>query len=568
MNAAARLATCLVIFLIAFGYGSAYAAENENLQELERGYNEGVELMEAGDYEAAREAFRDVVNSPVKDLDRESKVRASSWNNLGSMALEQGNLEEAERAFKKSVELNPEHAGTHNNIGGLRLRQGRYEDAVEAYDTAIRLNPKDVEPINNLANLLVTVRQYERAHKLIVSALKMEIANERSLKLMARMYAETDTEEGVKDILKLWLREAGPEPEDMAKVGLQYLSFGQPELARIVLNTVREQNPEWEGGEGLKGRILAAEGKWDKSVQKLRAVLEESPEDAAVRNDLVTVLLRSGKTDEALKVAEEGTRLDSQEVQAVSWYLKGLVHEEQGDSSAAASAYREVIEISPEHPRALMNLANLEADKGNAEKAVELLEKALNSDPYNRNIRYNLGRILTISQIDYKRGVRMLQQAAKGQGEAAQKARDLINRMYEGVRKQEREKSGLTIQDSALAKRGAETWKRAKDGTFQKGDMVGLVLLNVSGFEKGDDGLNRMDLDIEVKGPDGEIISAKSDILGEEGHANLENNTAESPIGTFNTTPELESGEYTIELTVKDKVGKSRASRRKTFTLE
>ena len=433
MNTTAGWPKWLVIFAIFLGYCSVYAGDNGGLKELERQYDKGVELMEEGDYEGAKEAFTEVVNSPVQDSDRANQVQLSSWNNLGSIALEEGNLE----------------------------------------------------------------------------------------------------------------------------------------YARIVLTTMREKNPEWGGGDILEGRISAAEGNWEEAEEKISTGLSKNPEDPSARNDLVTVLLRSEKTDAALEVAEEGTRLDSEDVQAVSWYLKGLVEEEKGDISSAESAYEKTIEIEPEHTQALLNFGNIKADKGQAEEAVELLERALRTEPYNQKVKYNLGRILTITQMEYKRGVRLLQAAAKGRGEAAQKARKLINKLYKGARQIEaREKSGLQIEKSVLAKKAGGTWHPVKDASFQKGDVVGLIFLNVRGFEKGKDGLNWMDLDIEVKSSEGEVILEQSDMLGEKGHVKMKNNLAESPVGSFNTTPEMESGKYTIKLTVKDKVGGDIASESKSFTLE
>jgi hypothetical protein len=127
---------------------------------------------------------------------------------------------------------------------------------------------------------------------------------------------------------------------------------------------------------------------------------------------------------------------------------------------------------------------------------------------------------------------------------------------------------GLEIEDTVLAKKEAGTWQPVKEAKFKKGDEIGLVLLNVKGFKKGKDGLNRIDLDVQVKGPDGEIILEKKNILGEAGHVNLKNNIAESPVGSFSTTPELESGKYTIKVTIKDKIGGGSASTSKSFTLE
>lgn len=127
---------------------------------------------------------------------------------------------------------------------------------------------------------------------------------------------------------------------------------------------------------------------------------------------------------------------------------------------------------------------------------------------------------------------------------------------------------GLEIQDSVLAKKEADGWQPVSDEAFKKGDVVGLVLMNVKGFEKGDDGLNKMDLDVKVKGPNSEVILDKKDMLEAAGHVDLENNIAKSPVGSFSTSSEMESGKYTIKVTIRDEIGGGSASKSKSFTLQ
>lgn len=127
---------------------------------------------------------------------------------------------------------------------------------------------------------------------------------------------------------------------------------------------------------------------------------------------------------------------------------------------------------------------------------------------------------------------------------------------------------GLDVQDSILAKDVGGTWEPMDGNTFQRGDVVGIVLLNVQGFEEGEDGLNEMELDIKVTGPDGEVVLEKQNMLEEAGHVNLENNVAKTPVGSFTTTPDLEPGQYRMKVTIRDEVGGGSASKSKTFALE
>ncbi|MGM0441970.1 MAG: tetratricopeptide repeat protein [Elusimicrobiota bacterium] len=421
-----RIFKCLLISL----FFLIYPAEGKALDKVEDRYSEGERLMRAGNYDAARSAFREVLNQSGEN----SKLRASSWNNLGAMALTEGKIDEAERALRNALKINPEKVNALNNLAGLRLRQGLYKDAVNIYRSAIKIDPRYIEATNNLANLLIEIQQYSRAGDLLASAIDMDIANERSLKLLARMYAENNVDKDAEKVRKEWLRKVGTDPARRADVGFQYLAFDQPKQAREVLQTIRKDNPGWNGLEVLEGRIHAAEGNWGKAKKKLKTGLEKNPSDSTVRNDLVTVLLRGKDIEEALKVAEEGTQKAPD--QAVSWFLKGLVYEEKGESKTAESSYEKTLEINPGHTDALVNLAVIKAGQEEIDRAIELLEKALSDDPHNQEVLYNLGRVLVVSRREYKRGIRLLQYASRGKGESAQRAVEFINRLYEGIKNQ------------------------------------------------------------------------------------------------------------------------------------
>jgi hypothetical protein len=127
----------------------------------------------------------------------------------------------------------------------------------------------------------------------------------------------------------------------------------------------------------------------------------------------------------------------------------------------------------------------------------------------------------------------------------------------------------LTIEKVVLGKKNKATDKidPVQNHVFKQGDKIALVLQNVSKFNKGNDGKNKFDMDMEIIDSNGEIIGAKKELLGEEGHVDLPNNVADSPYGWIDTT-KIKSGEYTIKLTIYDKLGSSRTSATRSFKIQ
>lgn len=74
----------------------------------------------------------------VKLDDKQSRA----WVNRGVVLKELGRPTDAEKSFRKALEINPDDALGHINLGDELLVQKRYPEAVDEYRAAIRLDPK------------------------------------------------------------------------------------------------------------------------------------------------------------------------------------------------------------------------------------------------------------------------------------------------------------------------------------------------------------------------------------------------------------------------------------------
>lgn len=128
---------------------------------------------------------------------------------------------------------------------------------------------------------------------------------------------------------------------------------------------------------------------------------------------------------------------------------------------------------------------------------------------------------------------------------------------------------GLTIDDSSFAtKRADGKLSLIDDGVYKRGETVYFVLRNVGPFKKGGDGLNRFDMDMEFRDPEGETLLSEKGVLGEKGHVNLPDNIAPSPYVIVRTTPKMKAGKHKVKVIVYDKVGNGSASKGSTLILK
>ncbi len=81
----------------------------------------------------------------------------------GCSAEESGDIELAERCYRRALELEPSLAAAHTNLGNLAHRRGAVDEARRAYQRALDLDPDQPEARFNLANLLDEVGETDLA---------------------------------------------------------------------------------------------------------------------------------------------------------------------------------------------------------------------------------------------------------------------------------------------------------------------------------------------------------------------------------------------------------------------
>jgi len=130
-------------------------------------------------------------------------------------------------------------------------------------------------------------------------------------------------------------------------------------------------------------------------------------------------------------------------------------------------------------------------------------------------------------------------------------------------------KDQLTFEGYSFAKTSADgKIEETTENTFAPGDAVHLVFKQVKTFELGEDGKHHLDLDLNAYDAKNQVIFSQEKILGESGITVLEQGVADSPYGTFHTSKALESGEYTLELTLHDLVANTSVSQKAKFKLQ
>jgi len=93
-------------------------------------------------------------------------------NIAGALANKFHLIDEAEKFWRKAVEIKHDYAAAHNNLGTLLYQLKRHLEAEEAYQRAIAARPDDAEAHNNLGILFCDLKRYHDAEASYRRALK------------------------------------------------------------------------------------------------------------------------------------------------------------------------------------------------------------------------------------------------------------------------------------------------------------------------------------------------------------------------------------------------------------
>ncbi len=149
-----------------------------------------LELWREGRIEEALNAMKAVLYAQPDDPE--------AWNDFGMMNLAMGNVDEAEKAFARTLSLEPGHAGACLNMGNLLRHQRKPKRALEWFNTGLAWHSKDVRLLLGRAQARGEFHDYLGALKDFRAAFALASQNTHVLNEYAWFLA-TCPDDGVRD---------------------------------------------------------------------------------------------------------------------------------------------------------------------------------------------------------------------------------------------------------------------------------------------------------------------------------------------------------------------------------
>ena len=309
----------------------------------------------------------------------------------GEKALSEGRYADAEKAYTKLQELNPEVAEVHVKLGLIYFQQGKFVQAVPALSRALKLKPS----LPNADILLAMSRSELGRYNEALPGLEKGFRRspDPALKRLAglqlqRAYAGLQKDNKAVEIALELNRLYPDDPEILYHGSRLYANF-----AYLMLRKLSEVAPTSVWRRQASGETFESQGQHELAIREYRAVLALEPRRPGIHFRLGRTLLARGQPElqsEALKEFEQELQLDSTNGNAA--YEAAEIYRKSGQLDRAAKLFEIALKTDADFEEAHIGLGRVLLTQGKLELALSHLQKAISLNPHNEVSQYQLSQ--------------------------------------------------------------------------------------------------------------------------------------------------------------------------------
>jgi len=277
--------------------------------------------------------------------------QVKEWFRRGAESIQAGKVAEAEAAFRKVTELDPQLAPAWLDMGLAQMREGKLTEAIASIQKSLELDPSAPG-----GHLFLGIAEYQASHN----------------------------EDAVKN-LRLAIRDNPNNEQGYLWLGILELNMGHPERATGPLDKANELNPKDEN-------VL------DYQVQAHLAVAKQSYKKLYVLNPSswrihqLSAVIDNDASDHQHAVKEYKLALKQAPNRPDLWEALGWQYRALDDNSDAVKAFERQLQLSPGNPIAMYNLASSQVENGQPADAIPILKHVVGIYQVPTQANYYLGR--------------------------------------------------------------------------------------------------------------------------------------------------------------------------------
>lgn len=290
-----------------------------------------------------------------------------------------GKISDARKKLEEIISCHPDYAIAHNDLGVLFQQQSDITRSRFHHEEAVRLQPHNVLFQKNLADLLyIACGEIEEAMKLYIKILEINPKDIETLKAISHICIESGKLDDARSFLETILR---IEP---------WNKEARDSLAEISGSEKKAQPSPPTGYNAdeiyAEAQRLVQQNQLSEALSLLEELVRNNDSNALFHNDLGVLRFRRGDIDGARRAYERAVELQP----ATSNFRKNLADlyfAELGMVDDAINIYLDLLKKYPRDVETLAGLGQICTAVGHPEEAKSFFRRALEIEPWNREVR-------------------------------------------------------------------------------------------------------------------------------------------------------------------------------------
>jgi tetratricopeptide (TPR) repeat protein len=336
-------------------------------------------LVRGRRYQLALEAYRQVLESAPE--------HPVAWNGVGMVLAELRKFEEARTAFARAIQSDPEYAEAHYNLSFTLSNLGDHAGAVRETKRALEIDPYYVAQTFALAIDL----EFEDPDLTVVPDLGGE----------HRISTGVDTFSFDTGLLDSIFKQLEPAPEaepaepvvgDPYHLALDYLTKGLVDRAMAEIRRAVGRGADPVRGEVLLGEAFGRQGAWGDALERFEAARRANEGDPEALRGETQALLMLGRGRDATVPAARLLEVLPEDADAL--LLVATARFDGGDAEGALEVLDRARRVAPDRAEVLRGIGNVTRAIGNVEAAIAAYRHALALDADFAAVRYDLAQLL------------------------------------------------------------------------------------------------------------------------------------------------------------------------------
>ena len=288
----------------------------------------------------------------------------------------QGDLANAEKAYKKAMDCGISNVAIFSNLGFIYQATQRIDQAIAHYKKAIAINHNHPDPYTNLGGLYKDLGELDQALASTLKSLELKPDNHTALMNLGGIYQALGNPD---QALASTLKSLELEPNNhtaLMNLGGIYQALGNPNQALASTLKSLELKPDNPDAYINLGGIYQDLGNLDQALASTLKSLELRPDNPDALSNLGSIYLSLENLNEALKSTLKALEYSPDNPDALSNLSHIRLH--LGDLNEAQEAISQAIKIKPNKARYHLLLGLIFCAKGDFDQALKSQKEALN----------------------------------------------------------------------------------------------------------------------------------------------------------------------------------------------